>query len=645
MTGKINFLASLTEIAGALNLSRQSLAKRAGKQAWSSTEEVIQGGGYKYDLAAIPLTPAERRKVKASLLLSGKYSPTTCTPLVTTAGSVEPKPEAQLPLDEEDRAHLWDYFSRKPEKTKAVARQRLEAVQAVEALIATGHGKMVALQTVAEQIGTHSQTLSKWMTKAQSVAPCDRVTVLVGSHCGRTKRADLDAEAFEFFKADFLRRERPTYEACYERLQRAAKEHRWTVPALRTLKRKLHREIPPDLIILLRQGVDALKKTNPSQERDHSVFHALEAVNGDGYTFFKYVRFESGEVCRPVAWVWQDIYSGRILAHRLDVSENKDMIRLSIGDLIERYGIPEHFWFDNTRAAANKDVTGGVKNRYRFKVNPEEPLGLVPLLGATVHWATPAHGQAKPVERCFGIGGIGEYIDKHPNFSGRGTQKNPIPVDEFEAVAASEIAAFNARLGRRSKVCSGRSCDVVFNESYSNSTIRKATRDQRALWLLASESVMANRNDGSIRIMGNRYWCEALSHHKGQKIVARFDPANMHGNVLIYTLDGRKIGEAECQIAAGFNDRNAAREVAKQVNRKKKALKAVAAAELRITARQAGALLPTVAPVETTSPKVIMGIFGRAERPVEGGDEASRYNFEDTVEQMRKAGGMKNSLL
>lgn len=645
MTGKIIFLASLTEISSALKLSRQYIAKRAAKQEWVATEEVIQGGGFKYDLTVIPLTPSERRTVKASLFLSGKYSPQRSVSETVTSGPVESKPSVDLPLNEEDRAHLWDYFSRKPEKTKAVARQRLEAVQAVETLIATGHGKMAALQTVAEQIGTHSQTLSKWMTKAQSVAPCDRLTVLVGGNCGRTNRAELDAEAFDFFKADFLRRERPSYESCYERLQRAAKKHAWKVPALRTLKRKLHREIPSDLIIMLRLGADALKKTFTAQERDHSVFHALEAVNGDGYTFFKYVRFESGEVCRPVAWVWQDIYSGSILAHRLDVSENKDSIRLSIGDLIERYGIPEHFWFDNTRAAANKDVTGGVKNRYRFKVNPEEPLGLVPMLGATVHWATPAHGQAKPIERCFGIGGIGEYIDKHPSFAGRGAQKNPIPVEEFEAVVTSEIAAFNARQGRRSKVCSGRSCDDVFNESYSNSTIRKATRDQRALWLLAPEAVTVNRDNGTIKIMNNRYGCDALCQHKGKKIVARFDPANMHGNVLVYTLDGRKIGEAECILAAGFNDRDAAREVAKQVNRKRKALKAVVAAELRITARQAGALLPTVAPVEPQSPKVIKGIFGRVEKSVEVGDDTSRYNFEDTVERFRKAGGMKNTLL
>jgi hypothetical protein len=318
----------------------------------------------------------------------------------------------------------------------------------------------------------------------------------------------------------------------------------------------------------------------------------------------------------------------------LDVSENKDMIRLSIGDLIERYGIPEHFWFDNTRAAANKDVTGGVKNRYRFKVSGEEPMGLVPQLGAEVHWATPGHGQAKPVERTFGIGGIGEYTDKHPSFAGRGTQKNPIPVAEFEAVLAAEIAAFNARQGRRSKVCNGGSFDEAFNESYSKSTIKKATREQRALWLLAPETVMANRNDGSIRIMGNRYWCEALTRHKGKKLIARFDPANMHGNVIVYTCDGRQIGEAECLVPAGFNDREAAREVAKQKARRRKALREIEKAEMRISARQAVELLPKEhAPAKPPEIKVVQGIFGKGEKNAET-DPASDYNFEETAALM-----------
>ena len=564
--------------------------------------------------------------------------------ILIEGGLNSPSMKEIIDCSDNDREALWDYYSRKSDKAKALAAIRLEAVRMCQTLLSNGWKKtdakeqIVELYKVKTKISFH--TLGNWLKKVENVDPADWLPTLVDGYTGRQIKSEVSPEAWDYTKADYLRRCRPSWSSTYERLKRAAAENGWSIPSLKTLQRKLKNEIHPDLITLLRDGEDAYKKTLPPQERDHSVFHAMEAVNGDGYTFFKYVHFESGEVCRPVCWFWQDIFSGKLLSWRVDVSENKDSIRLSIGDLVEKYGIPKKFWIDNTRAAANKDVTGGVKNRYRFKVSEDEPLGLIPQLGAEVHWATPGHGQAKPIERAFGIGGIGEYTDKHPSLEGRGTKDKPIPIAEFEAILLSEVAAFNARLGRRSKVCNGRSCDQVFNESYASNAIRKATREQRALWLLAPAPVTANKTNGSIKIMENRYWCEALSHFKGQKLVARFDPANMHGDVIIYSLDGRRIADAECILAAGFNDRDAAREVAKQKNRRRKALRAAEKAELRISAREAAEALPSVDSSEIPETKVVEPIFGNnlAGKSSSGSDE----RFDRAVAMMKPE---KESLL
>ncbi len=63
----------------------------------------------------------------------------------------------------------------------------------------------------------------------------------------------------------------------------------------------------------------------------------------------------------------------------------------------------------------------GVPNRYRFKVKPDDPLGMIPMLGIKLHWSSvllgKGHGQAKPIERAFGNGGLEEYIDKHIAFA------------------------------------------------------------------------------------------------------------------------------------------------------------------------------------------------------------------------------------
>ncbi|TRO77752.1 transposase domain-containing protein, partial [Desulfuromonas acetexigens] len=627
------FLASLAEIAAALEITPRAVRKRAQKQSWACLGETLQGGGRRYNVDELPLSDQEKTRIRAHLLLCVRPGSTVFTPEAAAPEAPAAPPGESRPTDE-DREALWNYAAQKSAKNREGAARKAEAVRAVESLMARGTGITAACNEVGAKIGKGGDRVRVWFEKTRGVDPGDWVAILVDARGGNRPKKDPSPEVYDYIKADWLRIERPTFQAVYERAERAAKAHGWELPSLKTIKRKLENEIPHALIVLKRQGEDAYKKCYPAQERDKTVFRALEAVNGDGYTFFKYVRFESGEVCRPTAWVWQDIYSGKILAWRLDVSENKDQIRLSIGDLIEHYGIPSYFLFDSTRAAANKDVTGGVKNRYRFKVMPDEPLGLIPQLGAAVHWATPGHGQAKPVERCFGVGGLGEHIDKHPAFSGRGTQANPIPVEEFEAIMTAEIAAYNARRRRRSKVCNGKSFDEVFAESYAKGPIRKATREQRALWLLAPEPVTANAKDGSIKIMGNRYWCEELTRYKGKKLVARFDPANMHKGAIVYQLDGRRIGEAECILPAGFNDRNAAREVAKQKARRKKALREIEKAEIRINAREAAKCLPQETPPATPpSSKIVEGMFGKKEKSAET-DPASAHNFEEIAEAM-----------
>src|SRR6266446_461167 len=110
-------------------------------------------------------------------------------------------------------------------------------------------------------------------------------------------------------------------------------------------------------------------------------------------------------------------------------------------------------------------MSGGVKHRFRFTVKEEEPDGVFKNLGVErVMWATPAHGQAKPIERVFGIGGIGEYVDKAPDLAPHADENDkyngktrPVPIAQLEAVIAREVAAMNAREDRRGAIHKGRS--------------------------------------------------------------------------------------------------------------------------------------------------------------------------------------------
>ncbi len=471
---------------------------------------------------------------------------------------------------------------------------------------------------------------------------------LVPHNTGRTVTAPCTDDAWEFFKADYLRLEQPSAAACYQRLQRAAAEHGWVVPSLKTLLRRI-RKIPKAVRTLAREGENALLHTYPAQQRTVQALRALEWINGDGYQHNLFVKWPDGSIARPKTWFWQDVYSRRLLAYRTDTTEHTELVRLSLGDLVERFGIPDHATLDNTRAAANKWMTGGVTNRYRFKMKEEEPLGVFAQLGVQVHWTSvfkgKGHGQAKPIERAFGIGGIGEMVDKHPAFSGAWTGNSPqakpedygrraIPLDTFNKVLADEVRAFNARTGRRTEICGGvLSFEAAFNESYHRAPIQKARADQRRLWLLAAEQVTVQR-DGSVTLDAgaligqgrNRYYSGALLECVGQKIVVRFDPQRLHGEVYCYHPDGRYIDAAVCIENAGFGDMDAGREHNRARRSFMKAARQQAAAEQRMDTLEATRYLPTLPEPAVPTASVVRPVFGPPAPVTEYVPPAEKYH-------------------
>jgi putative transposase len=289
--------------------------------------------------------------------------------------------------------------------------------------------------------------------------------------------------------------------------------------------------------------------------------------------------------------------------------------------VVERFGIPAACTIDNTLAAANKTMSGGLKHRFRFKVRPEEMLGVFPLLGVEVHWAKPNSGQSKPIER--GFGDFARDVSRHPAFEGAYTGNRPenkpwnhgekaVPIAEFERVLATCIAEHNARPGRTAANCRGRSFDETFAVSFASAPIARATEAQRRLFLLAAEEVKV-RGDGTLHLLGNRYHDPALIELVGTAVTLRFDPDDLHRPAHIYRADGSFVCVAECIADVGFGDSEAAREHARSVKQRRKGIKLQAEAERRIDAAQIARDLAALPPPETDalSPRVIRPLFGR----------------------------------
>ena len=474
-------------------------------------------------------------------------------------------------------------------------------------------------------------SLKRWYYHVKPFERSDWLPRLLPSYGRRKgKDAEFTDAAWESFKADYFRNEQPQFGSCYERLKRAAKEQGWCIPSASSVKRKIEREIPKLQQVFLRKGEHAVMEYYPSMRRTVEDIEALEWINGDGYQHNVFVRWHNGEIVRPKTWIWQDVRTRKILAYRVDLSENSDSIRLSLMDLIWKYGIPKKCTIDNTRAAANKWMTGGVANRYRFKVKDDDVMGIIPLLGIELFWTSvqfgQGHGQAKPIERAFSHGGLGELVDKHPSlagfFAGENVYNKPdnynggkdgVAYETFIMALEDGIRTFNEREGRKTEICQGvYSFSQVFERDYAKARIRKASLEQMRFLMLMSEATTLKKDGtfeldvgGKVNERRNRYQATDLIGTAHKKVVVKFDPQDLHNKVWVYSLDGVFLAEAECTAKVAFGDKAAGREHDKARKQFVKANKLAAKAQITMNAQEAARYQPEFEEEDRPEPKII----------------------------------------
>lgn len=588
--------------------SKRGVARMAETRRWDKGELARvrsgRGGGMEYHFTLLP------ELAQAALVMRYGEAAVASAPVVLKRTALVAAPPRG--------AAAWAWYETLPANLKDKAAERMAALTQIES-ISRRLGRGPAIRAVAIERAVTVATIHNWLELVRGVPKVDWLPALApAARGGGGRKVEIDERFWDAFRADYLRASEPSLTSCYDRTVAIAKRDGWAIPNKRTLWRRVD-EIPDAVLMLARRGRDATKAMFPAQERDRSGFHAMEAVNADGHKWDVFVKWPDGKIGRPLTVAFQDLYSNMFVSWRHARSENKDSVRLAYGDMVMNYGIPDHCYLDNGRAFASKWLTGGIPNRYRFKVKEEEPDGIMTVLGTEVHWTTPYHGQAKPIER--GFKDFADRIAKHPAFEGAYTGNNidakpenygsrAIPIEQFMAIVDAEIFKHNDQAGRRTKLCGGKfSFREVFNASYANSLIRKATPEQYRMCMLMAEAVKPRRLDGAIHFLGNRYWNEKLLEHRGRPLTLRFDPENLHDDLAVYAQDGTLICVAELLEAAGFADTAAAREHAAKRNQWQRANREMLEAERAMSLAELVRLQVKSAEPELPEAKIIRPIF------------------------------------
>jgi len=583
---------------------------RAAREQWPFVEARTNGGMARlYPVASLP---EETRRAIA------RRSATTSAAHLTIAA-----------LGSEQA----DAFTGCSPKMRETALRRAKAVSTLRSLILHGSGRVEAAELVARDAGESVRTVQRWDAAVRGRPEADWPALLLPRYRATSELEAVHPEAWNWLLSDFLRPSKPAFRACYRRLVEQAAERGWQpIPSIWSLQRRLEREVSPSVVLLRRQGLEAYQRLLPSQRRDKSGMKALEWVNADGHKLDVFAAWpmangSAPRIARPVIVAWQDVYSAKILSWRIDETENVDAVRLAFADMVRDWGIPEKVTIDNGHAFAAREMTGGLEQRRRFGPGDESEVdGIYRAFGvAEVHFATPYHGQSKPIERSFRDFAC-EEIAKHPDCAGAYTGNNPlakpedygtraIPIAELAALVGREIARHNARVGRTSPVSRGRSFDDVFEESLRDPTrvIRRATEAQVTHLLQPSKALQVSRLESSITLLGNRYHHAALIELRGETVTVRYDPHDLQAGVHVFRSgDLEPVCFAPCVAPVGFGDTDAARRTARARAAQVKAAKAEAAALGTIPARE---LLHPAAAKKRPATKVVEGKFGRSARP------------------------------
>lgn len=634
---------SVQELLGTQGLpsSDRGITKKADRENWEKrTREGVKGLTYEYHLSSLPPETQQALKMRAAL---------EAVPAVEV---VERKPDAEL----------MARFNQATDAAREKAKVKAEAVLKLQDFLDLGIALTQALAVVSEQKAVSKGSLKNWFYKVQGT-PVHEWQARLISGSGKAekphKKAFIEQEAWDCFLADYLRPEKPDLRASYRRTEGLAKCYGWQMASLQTFQRKLAKEIPYGVILLQREGKNAVAKLVPALRRTVKDILAMEWINGDGYQHNVFVRFPNGEIHRPKTWFWQDVRTRKILGYRTAVSENTDSIRHALMDVIFKYGIPRTLTLDNTRAAANKVMTGSIENRYRFKHDELDPKGILPILGIEVHFTSilygEGHGQAKPVERAFGRGGIGEKVDKRPELSGFYTGKSVdnkpdnynggkdgVAYDVFLQALEAGVREYNSQLKRETEMCRGElSFDQVWERDYQPSNVRQARPEQLRILFLQSESVRIKKNGeftlkaaGKLLGLTNVYWAQDLIGIEAKRVVVRFDPDNLHGNVFVYSVSGEFLAEAVCREAKGYGDTSAAREQNRLYTQIVKTTKKQAEALDLLQAHELANLQPQVDVPEPIEERVRESLMDKAIRTTIVKDHNALRVVEEEVEEI-----------
>lgn len=372
----------------------------------------------------------------------------------------------------------------------------------------------------------------------------------------------IPEEAWDYFYSLYMTQQKRGVQLCYD----YTKKEYPGIPSVDAFRRRV-KTIPEYALIRYREGENALRDILPSMDRDKKDVKSNDIWFSDHHRVDVFTLTADGSrLCRLWLTTFFDARSNKVISY---ICRNADpdaaVIKQTLRKGMETHGIPRELYFDN-----GKD--------YRSKAFQQDfPLSIVHQLGIGNIYATPYHGQAKPVERFFKT--FEERFGKmFPAYTGKDAKNRPeqmqVPDKKIKAYATT-IEQFQAALDNymedynqtpsRGKDMDGKTPNEVY---YQNLAAKREVIDRKALALLCGTFETRTVHKNGITFRHRDYWNEKLLPFLNRKVIINFVPENM--DVLnVFDEDMRAVCAAAAKIRTPFRNTTEAdyKEAAKQKKR------------------------------------------------------------------------------
>lgn len=361
-------------------------------------------------------------------------------------------------------------------------------------------------------------------------------------------------------------------------------EHFGEINASYTTIRRVLNSIPPAVKDLYKKGRRFFNdKYAPFVERNPEFYNVMQLWDSDHHRLDCFVIDENGKAYRPWLTAFQDMRSRKIVGWNIGKTASSWTIALAFKMAITKYGAPNELLIDN-----GKDFKGKQLQGYTVKFSDEQQLrveGLFEKFGVKCTFATPYHGQAKPIESFFRTL-IEDFTVELPTYTGSNTVSTikerdlvwkevlgnvKLTLNELIDRFEKWVTKWNATWEHTGAGMYGRSPDTVFNEGMKNYIKLDIPEDHLQYMFARDYYATVGRN--GILIEGTRYYDSQLFKYKGKgtdgkalKIIAKRDIYDI-GKISVYDLDGNYICEAYHDY---FKDLGITEENIKNVKKAKK---------------------------------------------------------------------------